>query len=247
MKAIVLAGGFAKRMWPLTKNKPKQLLPLAGRPMLDYVLEKLEPVSELNQVFISTNAKFEDSFKTYLTTISTNKSIELFIEDTHSEQEKLGSVGALGFLIRENKIDDELIVIGGDNLFEFQMNEFLSFFKLKVANVVALYDLDSIEDAKLYGVVEVDSNNKIIGFSEKPSQPRSTLVSTACYLFTRTGVKNILRYLDEGNDPDKIGHFIEWLYQNDDTFGFLYKGYWFDIGSFESYDSANEFFTKSNR
>jgi glucose-1-phosphate thymidylyltransferase len=244
MKAIVLAGGFAKRMWPLTKNKPKQLLPVAGRPMLDHILSKLEDVPQLDQIFISTNAKFENQFKDYLDSLKTEKSISLFIEDTHSEGEKLGSVGALGFLIKEKNIDDDLLVVGGDNLFDFEMPELINDFLAREANIVALYDLGSLENAGLYGVVETSEERKIIGFEEKPENPNSALVSTACYVFTRQGVKNILRYLDEGNDPDKIGHFIEWLYKNDDVFGFVFKGKWFDIGSFESYDEANEYFTK---
>ena len=244
MQAIVLAGGFAKRMWPLTKDKPKHLLPVASKPMLDHVLTKLEHITELDKIYISTNAKFETQFNSYLEKLKTKKKVSLFIEDTHSEGEKLGSVGALGFLIREKLIEDELLVIGGDNLFEFEMPEFIDYFQNQAANIVALYDLDSIDHAKLYGVVEIDERSKIIGFFEKPEEPISTLVSTACYLFTRNGVKNILRYLDEGNDPDKIGHFIEWLYKNDDVFGFAIKGYWFDIGSFESYDEANEFLSK---
>ena len=244
MKAIVLAGGFAKRMWPLTKDKPKHLLPVAGRPMLDYILNKLESISELDQIFISTNAKFQDQFRDYLDTVQTKKELSLFIEDTKSEGEKLGSVGALGFLLRENNLEDELLVIGGDNLFEFEMPEFVSEFMSKGANIVALYDLGSLENAKLYGVVEINENKKIIGFFEKPNEPKSTLISTACYMFTKLGVKNILRYLNEGNDPDKMGHFIEWLHQNDDVYGYIFKGRWFDIGSFESYDEANEFFSK---
>jgi glucose-1-phosphate thymidylyltransferase len=246
MKAIVLAGGFAKRMWPLTKDKPKQLLPIADRPMLDHILAKLEVVTELDEIYISTNAKFETQFNEYLSSLKTEKSIALFIEDTHSEQEKLGSVGALGFLINEKNIDDELLVIGGDNLFEFQMPDLINDFRIKQANIVALYDLGSLDNAGLYGVVETSEERKIIGFEEKPQNPKSSLVSTACYVFTKLGVQNILRYLNEGNDSDKIGHFIEWLYQNDDVFGFVFKGVWFDIGSFESYDEANEYFSQKN-
>ncbi len=244
MKAIVLAGGFAKRMWPLTKDKPKQLLPIADRPMLDHILAKLEVVTELDQIYISTNAKFETQFNEYLSSLKTEKSIALFIEDTHSEQEKLGSVGALGFLINEKNIDDELLVIGGDNLFEFEMPDLINDFRAKQANIVALYDLGSLDDAGLYGVVETSEERKIIGFEEKPQNPKSSLVSTACYVFTKRGVKNILRYLTEGNDPDKIGHFIEWLFRNDDVFGFVFKGVWFDIGSFDRYDEANDYFSQ---
>jgi glucose-1-phosphate thymidylyltransferase len=244
MKAVVLAGGFAKRMWPLTRDKPKHLLPIAGRPMLDYVLEKLEPVSGLDRIFISTNVRFEARFKNYLGGIENKKKISVFVEETNSEREKLGSVGGLGYLVRENKIEDELLVIGGDNIFSFKMTDFLDYFISRKANAVALYDVKSKAKARLYGVVSINHNNKIIGFKEKPAKPQSTLVSTACYAFARKGVQNILRYLDEGNDPDKIGHFIEWLHRNDDVYGFVFGGVWFDVGSLESYDEANRYFSK---
>jgi glucose-1-phosphate thymidylyltransferase len=147
-------------------------------------------------------------------------------------------------LIRERNIDDELLVIGGDNLFGFRMTDFVDYFRTRRANVVALYDLKSKEKARLYGVVSINHDGRIIDFQEKPGEPQSTLVSTACYAFTKKGVKNILRYLDEGNDPDKMGHLIEWLHKNDDVFGFVFRGLWFDIGSFESYNDANEYFAR---
>jgi glucose-1-phosphate thymidylyltransferase len=244
MKAVVLAGGFAKRMWPLTKDKPKHLLPIAGRPMLDYILEKLEPVSSLDKIYISTNERFEDQFKDYLDRIESKKTISIFVEETNSEREKLGSVGGLGHLVVENKIEDELLVIGGDNIFSFKMTDFLDYFMSKQANIVALYDVKSKVRARLYGIASMDNNGKIINFQEKPSEPQSTQVSTACYAFTRNGVQNILRYLDEGNDPDKIGHFMEWLHKNDDVYGFVFGGIWFDIGSPECYVDANKYFSK---
>ncbi len=243
MKAVVLAGGFAKRMWPLTKDKPKHLLPVAGKPMLDYIMGKLEKISEIDEIYISTNAKFKMQFEDYLSTKSGDKKITLFIEDAKSEQEKLGSVGALGFLIKENQVRTELAVIGGDNIFDFNLTDLIGFFNNKNGNIVALYDLKSKEHASLYGVVQIDDSGRIIDFFEKPPKPRSSLVSTACYLFTKQGVNNIIRYLNEGNDPDKMGHFIEWLYKNDNVYGYVFEGYWFDIGSFESYDQANVFFS----
>jgi glucose-1-phosphate thymidylyltransferase len=245
MIAVVLAGGFAKRMWPLTKDKPKHLLPVAGKPMLDYILVKLEPLQTIDQVYISTNAAFENYFREYLREIETKKNISLFIEKSYSENEKLGSVGALGYLIRKCNINDDLLVIGGDNIFSLNFSDFLNDFKLKKTNVIALYDVKNIERARFYGVVSIASDCKIIDFEEKPTEPKSSLVSTACYAFTKNGVKNILRYLDEGNEPDKMGHFIEWLYKNDNVYGFVFEGIWFDIGSFESYHEADEYFSKN--
>ena len=243
MKAVVLAGGYARRMWPLTKNRPKHLLPVAGRPMLDYVMASLESVPMLEEIFISTNMRFQNQFKEYLNTLNTEKKIDLFVEDTRSEEEKLGSVGALGYLIRENNLNEELLVIGGDNIFSFRMMDFIEYFYAKKANTIALYDIGSKEKARLYGVVRINEECRIIDFQEKPADPQSTLVSTACYVFTRKGVQNVIRYLEEGNDPDKMGHFIEWLYRHDDVNGFVFKGAWFDIGSLDSYEAAKKYFS----
>lgn len=243
MKAVILAGGYARRMWPLTKNRPKHLLPVAGRPMLDYVMVSLESVPTLEEIYISTNMRFQDQFKKYLDGVGTEKKLRLFVEDTRSEEEKLGSVGALGYLIRENCLDDDLLVIGGDNIFSFKMTDFIDYFYSKKANTIALYDLGSREKARLYGVVHIDEENRIVDFHEKPADPQSTLISTACYAFTRKGVRSILGYLEEGNDSDKMGHFIEWLYRHDDIYGFVFTGVWFDIGSLESYEAANRYFS----
>ena len=247
MKAVILAGGYARRMWPLTKNRPKHLLPVAGRPMLDYVMDSLESIPDLEEIFLSTNMRFQGQFKKYLDGVNTKKKLRLFIEDTRSEEEKLGSVGALGYLIRESGLDDDLLVIGGDNIFGFEMTDFIEYFYSKKANTIALYDLGNREKARLYGVVHIDDDNRIIDFHEKPADPQSTLVSTACYAFTRKGVRSILRYLEEGNDPDKMGHFIEWLYRHDDVYGFVFTGVWFDIGSLESYEAADRYFSSLKR
>ena len=247
MKAVILAGGYARRMWPLTKNRPKHLLPIAGRPMLDYVMDSLESIPDLEEIFLSTNMRFQGQFKKYLDGVNTKKKLRLFIEDTRSEEEKLGSVGALGYLIRESGLDDNLLVIGGDNIFGFEMTDFIEYFYSKKANTIALYDLGNREKARLYGVVHIDDDNRIIDFHEKPADPQSTLVSTACYAFTRKGVRSILRYLEEGNDPDKMGHFIEWLYRHDDVYGFVFTRVWFDIGSLESYEAADRYFSSLKR
>jgi len=247
MKAVILAGGYARRMWPLTKNRPKHLLPVAGRPMLDYVMDSLESIPDLEEIFLSTNMRFQGQFKKYLDGVNTKKRLRLFIEDTRSEEEKLGSVGALGYLIRESGLDDNLLVIGGDNIFGFEMTDFIEYFYSKKANTIALYDLGNREKARLYGVVHIDDDNRIIDFHEKPADPQSTLVSTACYAFTRKGMRSILRYLEEGNDPDKMGHFIEWLYRHDDVYGFVFTGVWFDIGSLESYEAADRYFSSLKR
>jgi glucose-1-phosphate thymidylyltransferase len=249
MKVIILAGGFAKRMWPLTKTTPKQLLPINDIPMLQYTLNKIVDINGLDTIYITTNQKFEDPFKTfienYTSTIPNNNiELKLIIEDALSEGEKLGSIGALGKLINEEHLEDkECLVIGGDNLFGFEFSELIEVYRQKKSSIVALYDVESLTKAKLYGVVEVDQDDQIVNFQEKPEDPRSSLVSTACYLFTPEGMKNIVNYLDEGNNPDAMGFFINWLYSRVNVYGYVFKGAWFDIGSIEVYNEADGYYS----
>lgn len=245
MKAIILAGGYAKRLWPLTKNKPKQLLSVGGKPMIEYIMEKLETQKEIDKIIISTNEKFENNFKQWLPGYKSTKDISLVIEPTLSEKDKLGSVGALGYLIREKNINKELMIIGGDNLFEFDLRDLINYYRKKGGNVVALYDLRSIQKARSYGVAKVDEKMRIIDFVEKPENPPSTLVSTACYMLSAEGVRSIKTYLDKGENPDAIGFFIKWLIKREKVFGFVFSGRWFDIGSLESLKEADLIYTKN--
>ena len=244
MKAIILAGGYAKRLWPLTKNKPKQLLLVGGRPMIEYIIEKLETQKEIDKIIISTNEKFEDNFKEWLSGYKSSKDIKLVIEPNLSEKNKLRWVGALGYLIREKNIDEELMIIGGDNLFEFDLRDLINYYREKKGNVVALYDLKSIQEARNYGVAKVDEEMKIIDFVEKPENPPSTLVSTACYVLSQEGVRGILTYLNAGENPDAMGFFIKWLIKKERVFGFVFSGNWFDIGSLGSLKEADFIYGK---
>ncbi len=244
MKAIILAGGYAKRLWPLTKNKPKQLLSVGGRPMVEYIIEKLETQEEIDKIIISTNEKFEGNFKEWLSGYKSSKDIELVIEPTLLEENKLGSVGALGYLVKKKDFNEELMIIGGDNLFDFDLRDLINYYREKKGDVVALYDLKSIEKARSYGVAKVDEKMRIIDFVEKPKNPPSALVSTACYMLSPGGVKSILSYLDAGENPDAIGFFIKWLIKRERVFGFVFSGRWFDIGSLESLEEADLIYSK---
>lgn len=244
MKVIILAGGYAKRLWPLTKNTPKQLLSVGGRPMIEYVMDKLEIQEEVDKIIISTNKKFEKKFKQWLAENKSKKDISLVIEPTASEESKLGSVGALGYLIEKKNISEELMIIGGDNLFEFDLKDLIDYYREKDGDVVALYDLKSIQEAQNYGVAKVDEEMRIIDFVEKLENPPSTLVSTACYILSPEGVRSILTYLDKAGNPDAIGFFIKWLVKRKRIFGFVFSGRWFDIGSLESLKEADFIYSK---
>jgi glucose-1-phosphate thymidylyltransferase len=225
MNALILAAGYATRLYPLTQSVAKPLLPLAGRPMIDYILERIHEADPL-EVHVVTNSKFADAFREWAPA-------DVIVHDdaTTSEDDRLGAIGDLRFVVERAAIDDDLLVVAGDNLFDYSLAEFVQWWRTKgVASAVALYEHPDRELVKQYGVVEVDEHERVISFVEKPSEPRSNLAATACYLFHREHVKLVTTYLDDGNVPDQPGRFVEWLHRRAPVYGYRFGGEWLDIG-----------------
>ncbi len=248
MHAVVLAGGFAKRLWPLTKDMPKPLLSVGGRPIIEYILDKLSEIDELDKIFISVNSKFEPHFREWLHGSDFSKSIEIVPEPSTSEEEKLGAVGSLGYLLKERDVSDDLIVVAGDNLFDFDIKQFLKT-NGSSSPVVAIFDMEGKESVRdKYGVVVLDEKGTIREFHEKPADPVSTLVSTGCYFFPKKSVEMIYEYLKGRNNADAPGFFIAWLAKQMAVQGYVFDGdsRWFDIGSPESLEEANRIFVEKD-
>lgn len=236
MKAVVLAGGYATRLWPLTRNRPKMLLPVGETTVIDRILAELEADERITDVFVSTNERFADDFDTYLAESRYVKP-SLSVEETVDEDEKLGVVGALAQLVdREGLEDDDLLVVAGDNLISFDIADFLDFYGEREMATLAAYDVGSVDRASSYGIVELDGE-EVIDFQEKPDNPPSTLVSIACYAFPADEVR-FEEYLEDGNNPDEPGWFIQWLQSESTVRAFTFDGAWFDIGTPESYLDA---------
>lgn len=244
MKAIVLAGGFAKRLWPMTKENAKPLIHVGGKPVINHIIEellKLKRRKVIDEIFVSTNKKFEPDFQEWLEKYKFG--VNLIVEETRHEGEKLGAIGGIQFLIDKEGLDDDVIVIGGDNVFDdkFKFSKAIKFFREKGGPVLCGFDVQSQTRAKLYGIFVFDENNKITDFEEKPEEPKSTIASMACYIYTKETVKLIRKYLDEGNSPDMPGQFHQWLIKKQDTFMFPTGGVWFDIGDFGSLKAARDY------
>jgi len=244
MDCIVLAGGFARRLLPLTEDTPKPLLPVGGRPILSYTMDRLKVLPGLGKVYITTNRRFWHHFRDFIDTERGDLDCELFIEDAESEGQKLGSVGALDHLVRTKAMRGDCLILGGDNLFDFELSDFVGFHRKVGASVVALYDVKSNERASLYGIAKMDQECRILDFIEKPADPPSTLASTACYLFTGEAMRCLRTYIEEGNPPDAAGHFVAWLCKRLPVYGYVFGGLWFDIGSKECYAEADGLFWK---
>ncbi|OGM01998.1 hypothetical protein A3K72_01295 [Candidatus Woesearchaeota archaeon RBG_13_36_6] len=242
MKVIIPAAGYATRLYPLTMNKPKHLLDVKGKPIIEHIIKKIEELNAVDEIFIITNEKFYSNFKGWSKKFSSKVTIKIFNDGTTSNDDRLGSIGDIKFVLDKTKLDDNLLVVAGDNLFNFSLKEVYDFFIDKKTNINALYDIKSFEDARQLGVATINKEGKIIEFKEKPQFPKSTLVSPAIYLFPRHKVNLISKYIKEDNNPDKIGYFMEWLLANDELYGYVYEEKWFDIGWPSSLDQARKEF-----
>ncbi|WP_128477604.1 sugar phosphate nucleotidyltransferase [Halorussus pelagicus] len=236
MKAVVLAGGYATRLWPITKHRPKMFLPVGDSTVIDQIFSELEADDRIDEVYVSTNERFADDFRTHLSESEFDKP-RLTVEDTTEEDEKFGVVGALAQLFDRETITEDTLVIAGDNLISFGVSDFVDFFQAKDSPTLAAYDVGSRERAKSYGLVELD-NDEVVDFQEKPEDPASTLVSIACYAFTAETIPLFEKYLENGNNPDEPGWFVQWLQQRDSVYAYTFDEAWFDIGTPESYLEA---------
>lgn len=236
MKAIVLSGGYATRLWPITKRRPKMFLPIGETTVIDRILSDLEDEDRISEVYVSTNERFADEFRTHLEESGFEKPT-LSVEETTTEDEKLGVVGALAQLVDREDIDEETVVIAGDNLVGFDVGEFVDFFERESGPVLAAYDVASREEAKSYGLVTIDGKT-VVDFREKPTDPNSTLVSIACYGFTPETLDALSVYLESGRNPDEPGWFVKWLQERTTVTAFTFDGVWFDVGTVEGYLDA---------
>ena len=239
MKAVVLAGGYATRLWPITEHRPKMFLPVGENTVIDEIFEDFEADDRVDEVFVSTNERFAEAFEEYLADSPFEKPT-LSVEETVEEDEKFGVVGALAQLVEREGVDDDLIVVAGDNMISFDLADFADFFESKGTPTLAAYDVGDRERAKSYGLVDLDGD-EVVDFQEKPDDPKTTLVSIACYAFPAETLPDLATYLEDGNNPDEPGWFMQWLQSRGPVHAYTFDGAWFDIGTAESYLDAVEY------
>ena len=248
MKALVLAAGYATRLYPLTLNQPKPLLPVGGRPILERLLERLAPTPELEGVYVVTNAKFAGHFREWAAGYQPPRPglAPTIVDDGSTDDaNKLGAIGDLGLVLERERLDEDLIVAAGDNLFSEDLGGFGRFGAEKQAPVLAVYDVGDLEAIKKYSSISVDGDGRITFFEEKPQRPTSTLAGIALYYYPRSALALIRLYLAEGNNADQPGRLVEWLYKRTPVYTWPVPGRWYDIGSRETLDDADRVFTGS--
>jgi glucose-1-phosphate thymidylyltransferase len=246
MNVLLLAAGYATRLYPLTLNTAKPLLEVAGKPLIEWVVDQLAPIADLERILIVTNNKFAKDFATWSEEYRTRKKalhFSVINDGSNSDADKLGAIGDINFVLQRERqlLDRDLLVVAGDNLFSEPLTSFAAFAKGCPATL-GVYDVKTVQQAKKYNELSVNPAGILTAFEEKPANPRSTLCGIALYHYKPEALRLFEVYINEGNNPDQPGRFIQWLHRRLDVFTFPISGIWYDIGSPETLKEANTLF-----
>ena len=227
MKALILAAGYATRLRPLTDTWAKELLPVGGRPIVDRIVQNLARVDEVTEVHLVTNARKAPWFHEW----ANGRDVTIHDDGTTSNDDRLGAIGDIVFVVDRIGADDDLLEIAGDNLFDFQLGDLVAFWRTKgVASAVAVRDVGSLDLARQYGTVDLDADDRIRSFVEKPPEPTTTLAATATYLYHREHVPLIRTYVETEANADQPGRLVAWLHEREPVYGWVFTEPWYDIG-----------------
>ena len=245
MKLIILAAGYATRLYPLTLNQPKPLLPVAGKPMLEHVVDHVAGIPDIDHAYVVTNAKFVSHFENWAKSYrhpNLRFGSTIIYDGSTDDSNKLGAIGDMHLVLTKQEIDDDVIVIGGDNLFSNDLDDFGEYCKQKNAPVTGVYDVGDLEAIKKYNAIEIDEDNRITYFEEKPKNPKSTLTGIALYFYPKSTLSLIHQYIADGNNPDQPGRLVQWMYSRMPFFVWKVPGLWYDVGSIDTLEEANRVF-----
>lgn len=244
MICLILVAGYATRLYPLTENNPKSLLEIAGKTILQHILEKVERVSSIDTVCLVSNARFIDQFESWVKAYPTRLNIEIVNDGSTTNENRLGAVGDIQLAISRKKINEPVLVLAGDNLFDFELADFVNFHHNVNTSCITVHELKDEQQLRRTGVAELNNEGKVISFEEKPVKPRSNLAVPPFYIYTEAALRLFERYLEEGNNADAPGYFIPWLINREEVYAYKFSGQRYDIGTIDSYESTRKLFEK---
>lgn len=244
MDALILGAGYATRLYPLTKDRPKPLLPVGGVPIIERICRQLTELDEVETIYIVSNHTFVGHYEAWLRDYGRRRIppplLALYDDQTNTPETRLGAIGDLHFVVERAAIDTDLVVIAGDNLIDLSLKEFVRAARARGVTV-GIKDFKDPAKVSLYGVVEMSpTDGRITGFEEKPEKPRSSLVAVGLYYLPKQTLPLIARYLDAGHSKDAPGNYLRWLYRETPVYGHVLKADWYDIGDLDSYRRADE-------
>lgn len=247
MNALILAAGYATRLYPLTLNRAKPLLVIAGKPIIEWLVDNLAGIHDLETIYIVSNDKFSADFEAWSEQYRKRHPefrFKIVNDGSKSDDDKLGAIGDINFVVtQENLSQTSLLIAAGDNLFTDSVADFVT--AARGTDVtVAVYDVGDMEAIKKYGNVAVDDEGIITRFEEKPQKPHGTLAAIALYYYSPEVLSLLPAYLAAGNNVDQPGRFVQWLYTRKPVKTFQIKGQWLDIGSKETLENADAILAK---
>ena len=244
MRAVFLCAGYGTRLYPLTKDKPKALLTIAGEPLLNHLIRKVEAVALIERVILVTNERFASHFSDWSRSLKTKLKVSVLNDHTTAPENRLGAIRDLKLALDQDQKEEDVLVVASDNLFDADLASFISFARSKApACSVGVFDVQDRVLAKKYGLIKMDSSGKIMDFFEKPAEPPTTLASMGVYYFSRESLAHLDEYLKTNQNPDAPGYYMAWLSKRTPLYAFQFSGTWFDIGDLDSYEKADRYFT----
>lgn len=235
MKALLLAAGYARRLGELAKDTPKALLEISNKPLLDYLIEKLEKVNDLTDIYLITNEKYFKKFVEWRQNYKGRLNVFIKSDGTTSNENRLGAIGDIIFSIENFNIDDDLLITATDSYFNFELDGFIKLFKDVNLDVIMGQKFLDKEEIKRFGVAQLDKDNIIIDMEEKPQEPKSDIVVYATYIFKKDTLPLFYKYKNENNNMDAPGNFVNWLYKRSKVKVFIAQEKYYDIGTKETY------------
>ena len=236
MKCLFLAAGYATRLYPLTENFPKPLLEVRGKTILDWLIDDIDSLGFVDEYVVISNHRFAKHFAAWAD--SKSQTITVVDDGTESNETRLGAVKDIQFAIDALELDDDMLVLAGDNLLDFSLTKFMTYAKEKASSCVMRYFEPNGEKLKKSGVVSVDENDKIIAMQEKPSEPKSNWCCPPFYYYTREDAKLVAKGIDDGCGTDAPGSYIAWLCTQTPVCAMEMPGKRYDIGNLESYNKV---------
>ena len=238
MKCLILAAGYATRLYPLTENFPKPLLPVQDKPILDWLIEDMDACGEIDEYVVISNHKFAHHFEDW----SKNKEVKITVVDdgTSTNETRLGAVRDIQFAIDTLHLDDDMLVIAGDNLLDFSLTKFIAYAKAKQASCIMRYYEQSEQKLLKCGVVTIDEQDKILQMTEKSPTPATHWCTPPFYYYTREDARLIEAGINAGCGVDAPGSFIAWLCEQVPVYAMEMLGKRYDIGNLESYETVQK-------
>ena len=239
MKAIILCAGYAIRLYPLTENMPKALLPIKNKPLLSYTIERLEKIKDIDRIYIVTNNIFYNNFIEWKNNSKFTKEIKIINDETTSNENRLGGIGDLNLVIEKEKLNEDILVILGDNLFDFNLKSMIELFKKSKETILGIYEMQKIPKSQKLGIVKI-KNSRVISIKEDYVNEESNLISTGLYIFSKSDIGRIKEYMQTNKSKEGPGFLIQDWLSSKEIHAFVLQGNWFDIGTKEVYEDVNK-------